>query len=54
MKTMDIGIFKTYALKVVDQVSKSHESIIITKRGRPIAKLVPLNTTFQKSLLVRG
>ncbi len=45
MKTMTITQFKTYALKVIDQVAKSNESVVITKRGKPLAELVP----FRKS-----
>ena len=47
---MAISIFKTYALKVVDQVTKSHESIIITKRGRPIAELVPFRSSKEEAI----
>ena len=48
MKTMTITEFKTYALKVIDQVSKSKEGIIITKRGKPLAELVPFTKKDQK------
>ncbi|VAX37385.1 hypothetical protein MNBD_UNCLBAC01-912 [hydrothermal vent metagenome] len=41
MKTMAITQFKMSALRVLDQVAKLHEDIIITKRGKPIAKVVP-------------
>ena len=41
MKTMAISQFKAQALKILDHVSKSHEIIIITKRGKPLAKIVP-------------
>ncbi len=41
MKTMAISKFKTYALKVIDKVAKSQEGIIITKRGKPLAELIP-------------
>ncbi len=41
MKTMAITKFKAYALKVVDQVSKSKEGLVITKRGKPLAELIP-------------
>jgi prevent-host-death family protein len=45
MKTMAISKFKAYALKILDQVAKSQESIVITKRGKPLAEVVP----FRKS-----
>ena len=38
---MAISQFKAHALKVVDQVAKNHESIIITERGIPLAKISP-------------
>ncbi len=41
METMPITKFKAYAIKVVDQVAKSNESLIITKRGKPLAELKP-------------
>ena len=38
---MAISKFKAHALKIVDQVAKSEESIVITKRGTPLAEIVP-------------
>ncbi|BBA34039.1 prevent-host-death family protein [Methylocaldum marinum] len=34
--------FKAKCLKLMDEVSKTHEPIVITKRGKPIAKLMPI------------
>jgi prevent-host-death family protein len=34
--------FKTNCLKIMDEVEKSHNPVVITKRGRPVAKLVPV------------
>lgn len=45
MKTMAISEFKTHALKIIDQLSKNHETIIVTKRGKPLAKLLPYDGT---------
>ena len=45
MKTMAISEFKTHALKIIDQLSKNHETIIVTKRGKPLAKLLPYEDT---------
>jgi len=33
--------FKARCLKVMDQVQKTREPLVITKRGKPVAKLVP-------------
>jgi prevent-host-death family protein len=41
MKTMPAGEFKGRCLKVMDQVQKTREPLLITKRGKPVAKLVP-------------
>jgi prevent-host-death family protein len=41
MKSMGISQFKTHALKILDQVAKSQEGIIITKRGKPLAQVIP-------------
>ena len=38
---MAISKFKALALQIVDKVSRTHESIIITKRGKPLAKVIP-------------
>jgi len=42
MKKMAAAAFKTHCLAVMDQVNKTGEPVVITKHGRPVAKLVPL------------
>lgn len=34
--------FKAKCLKLLDEVASTHEPLIITKRGKPVAKLVPV------------
>ncbi len=41
MKTMPAGKFKDLCLKTLDEVARTKSAVIITKRGRPVAKLVP-------------
>jgi len=41
MATMGISEFKAHALKILDFIAKSHESLIITKRGKPLVKILP-------------
>ncbi len=36
------GEFKAKCLKLMDKVARSREPIVITKRGKPVAKLVPM------------
>ena len=35
--------FKAKCLKLMDKVKRDHEEIVITKRGKPVARLVPVN-----------
>ena len=41
MRKMAAGQFKARCLKVMDEVRSTREPVIITKKGRPVAKLVP-------------
>ena len=34
------GKFKAECLKLMERVNKTHEEVIISKRGKPVAKLV--------------
>ncbi|MGC2530003.1 MAG: type II toxin-antitoxin system Phd/YefM family antitoxin [Candidatus Acidiferrum sp.] len=42
MKKIAAGYFKTNCLAIMDEVQAKHETVVITKRGKPVAKLVPL------------
>ena len=42
IKTIGSTEFRLNCLKVVEQVRATREPIIITKRGKPVAKLVPV------------
>ncbi len=48
MKTMAISKFKAHALKVLNEVAKSQETIVITKRGKPLAQVVPYHKSAMK------
>ena len=41
MKEMAAGAFKARCLAIMDQVVQSEEPVLITKHGKPVAKLVP-------------
>jgi prevent-host-death family protein len=45
MKKMAAGEFKVHCLAVMDEVQSKRESVLITKRGKPVAKLVPADNT---------
>ena len=40
--TIGAGDFKAKCLRLLDHVAERRESLIITKRGKPVAKLVPM------------
>ena len=42
MKTMAAGKFKDVCLQTLDEVAATRRPVVITKRGRPVAKLVPV------------
>jgi prevent-host-death family protein len=41
MKSIPAGSFKSKCLAIMDEVHAKRETVVITKRGKPIAKLVP-------------
>ena len=43
-KTVAAGEFKQTCLRLLDEVNQAGFSIVITKRGKPVAQLVPLDT----------
>ena len=42
MKTIPAGEFKAHCLAIMDEVQAKRQAVVITKRGKPVAKLVPL------------
>jgi len=42
--------FKAKCLKLLDEVATTHEPLVITKRGKPVAKLVPFEAEPRTSL----
>jgi prevent-host-death family protein len=41
MKTIPAGKFKAQCLSIMDNVCATRRPVVITKRGKPVAKLVP-------------
>ncbi len=51
MKTIAAGKFKDVCLQALDDVASTRRPVVITKRGRPVARLVPIEiSTPRKSL----
>jgi prevent-host-death family protein len=44
MRKMAAGSFKAKCLAIMDEVAAKRETVIITKHGKPVAKLVPVDT----------
>ncbi len=44
------GEFKAKCLKLMDEVARTHETVIITKRGRPVVRMVPVEDEGETSL----
>jgi prevent-host-death family protein len=42
MRTIPATRFKAECLQLLDDVAESGETIIVTKRGKPVARLLPL------------
>ena len=43
MRTLAITDFKAHALQVLGQVAKTRESVVVTKRGKPLAEVIPFS-----------
>ena len=43
MQTVAITDFKAHALQILGQVAKTRESVVITKRGKPLAEVIPFS-----------
>jgi prevent-host-death family protein len=41
-KTIAAGAFKARCLAIMDEVQAKRQAVVITKRGKPVAKLVPV------------
>ena len=41
MTSMAISVFKAHALQAVGEVASSRVGIVLTKRGKPVAQVVP-------------
>lgn len=52
MKTVFISEFKARCVAIINEVNQTHFSVIITRRGKPIARLEPV--TDKKSERILG
>jgi len=52
IKTIPAGKFKALCLALLDRVSETGESIVVTKRGKPVAQIVPVQESGKKGSLL--
>jgi prevent-host-death family protein len=45
MKSISAGVFKAKCLSLMDEVKNKRQPLVITKHGKPVAKLVPVEET---------
>jgi prevent-host-death family protein len=43
IREIPAGVFKIHCLRIMDEVAQTRTSVIVTKRGKPVAKLVPVD-----------
>jgi prevent-host-death family protein len=43
MREIPLKKFRAQCLAILDRVQKTKEPVVITRHGRPLAKLVPIN-----------
>ena len=49
MKTMAISEFKTHSLQVLGRVARTKETVVVTKRGKPLVEVVPFRDRDESS-----
>jgi prevent-host-death family protein len=50
IREIPAGEFKARCLKLMDEVRTTRQALVITKRGRPVAKLVPVEEEPRRSI----
>lgn len=43
MRTLAITDFKAHALQVLAKIAETRESVVVTKRGKPVAEVIPFS-----------
>jgi prevent-host-death family protein len=53
VRTVAISELKAHCLRLIDEVARRRRELVITKRGKPIARVVPLETAVDDDRLAR-
>lgn len=54
MNVIAAGEFKAKCLKIMDLVTQNHEEYLITKHGKPVAKISPLENVVDPFGFLKG
>ena len=54
MKIIAAGKFKDRCLKILDEVAETREPVVVTKRGQPVAQVVPCSVPTKASTGLAG
>ncbi len=54
MKTINAGKFKDQCLRIMDMVARTRTPVIITKRKRPLVKVVPYGAVMREDRGLEG
>lgn len=52
-KTVAVSELKAHCLRLVEEVARQGHELVVTKRGKPIARLVPMSAPDAESTLAR-
>ena len=44
MKRIQASDFKVHCLSIIETISRNHEPVIVTRYGKPIVKIEPVNS----------
>lgn len=51
VKSISTAAFKSRCLAVIDNVVKTRQPVVVTKSGRPVAKVIPTESRKSRKLL---
>lgn len=49
-KSVAAVVFKAKCLALLDEVAESRQPLVVTKRGRPVARILPMPSVARESL----
>ena len=53
MTTLALSNFKSHCSKVISDMQHNHQSVVLTKHGEPIARVIPLNSKTRHKTLTK-